>query len=438
MVSLPAEIPARDPVFAYIAPSRAAPTSGANVAVLVALALATAMYARVLTAMGVPGLFNFAHFVVIEVLAFVLIVTSQERDCRRIGVFLLPFLGVAALSAIWNGAALFNVVLYFMLMAEPFLLIAAIISRAWSARSIRIFRYFLFGVALSHVVLALIQGIVLGLSEDDVKGLFIGQGAGHHVGGALALTAGIYFLVDRRKRSYAVPVLFFLLCVVAAFVSDSKQMFGAYAAALLLLIPFLDASPRRWFFFAIFAVLTVALAWYLADQFLPAFQIWNRPGEATLGIQAKFAVFPIVLSFYESGLNWLIGLGPGHTIGRVALLLPDHAGLFNTLGATTSPATEAVIKEWETSFFARRSSLWALPTTWVGLWGDVGFAGLGAYAAAWWMIWRKVGRDNLSRYLLLAMFILGGVFVWMEEPGYALFVASLIGLRYQTRRLAGS
>lgn len=77
-----------------------------------------------------------------------------------------------------------------------------------------------------------------------------------------------------------------------------------------------------------------------------AFQIWMQPeiwgpkGEATL---LKSAIFDIVPAFYESPLDSLLGLGPGHTVkGIGGWMLREYGLILGPLGATSHPATNAI------------------------------------------------------------------------------------------------
>ena len=68
---------------------------------------------------------------------------------------------------------------------------------------------------------------------------------------------------------------------------------------------------------------------------------------------------------------------------------------------------------------------------WAGIWGDLGFLGLGAYLYVASIVWRKICWNNMSRFLLLNVFSFGLIFTQMEEPGFMLFIAALIGLQWQ-------
>jgi hypothetical protein len=63
----------------------------------------------------------------------------------------------------------------------------------------------------------------------------------------------------------------------------------------------------------------------------------------------------------------------------------------------------------------------------------LGLLGVGAYLYLWWVTWQKICVDHFSKFLVLNMLMFGGIFSWLEEPGYMLFVVSIIGLQWQTR-----
>ena len=109
---------------------------------LVLFALAVVLFSRILEAAGAPSVINFVHFALVPVtLGLASFVIGPEL--RGILTGLCALLAVILLSALVNGAGAINVVLEFLLLAEPFMLLGAIVSVPWSSSSIRRFRYWL-------------------------------------------------------------------------------------------------------------------------------------------------------------------------------------------------------------------------------------------------------------------------------------------------------
>ncbi|MGB5710690.1 MAG: hypothetical protein WBM44_07240, partial [Waterburya sp.] len=72
---------------------------------------------------------------------------------------------------------------------------------------------------------------------------------------------------------------------------------------------------------------------------------------------------------------------------------------------------------------------------WAGIWGDLGFLGLGAYLYLASIVWRNLCSDNMSQFLLLTVLSFGLIFTQMEEPGYMLLTAALIALQWQESQI---
>ncbi len=89
----------------------------------------------------------------------------------------------------------------------------------------------------------------------------------------------------------------------------------------------------------------------------------------------------------------------------------------------------------ETSWLAKDSSLFSPLFTWAGIWGDIGLVGLISYLYLGFITWSFLGKDDFSRFLILNVVVIGFILTQMEEPGYMLTVASLIGMRWQERQV---
>lgn len=188
--------------------------------------------------------------------------------------------------------------------------------------------------------------------------------------------------------------------------------------------------------YTIIAALTIyAIYWCIYNldiDYLRSYRTWIRPeiygpnGDATV---QKLYPIRTIPEYYTSLLNWFFGLGPGHTVGRIGgWMIRDYASLLNPLGATRHPVVSSVWSYWNGSYL--NSSFFSPFWGWAGVWGDVGFIGLGIYAGLWWLLWTRVCVDDLSRFLLLNVLVNGFIFTTMEEPGFMLAVAMLLGLRW--------
>ncbi|MEO0836702.1 MAG: hypothetical protein AAFY16_12135, partial [Cyanobacteria bacterium J06642_3] len=170
-----------------------------------------------------------------------------------------------------------------------------------------------------------------------------------------------------------------------------------------------------------------------------AFNTWIRPeiygaeGDATL---LKTAAFRIIPTHYDSILNWFFGLGPGHSVGRLGgWMLRQYADLLAPLGSTVHPASREVWRAVANSWLGSQSSMFSPLFGWAGIWGDLGFLGLAAYLNLGLVVWQRVCVNDVSKFFLLTVVVFGLIFSQLEEPGYMLSIACIIGIQYQEYRI---
>lgn len=412
-----------------------------SMAIVVAAVLASVLYARILTTNGVPGIFNFFHFFATFLLVIAVSFRYGNEATLRLNYLLCFFFATIIISALLNGAGFVNAMLDFLLMAEPFFILILVICTPWSSRNIKTFRWILYGFVCTHLALAYYQYIVLGLSGDPLKGLFLQQGAGHHVGGALALTAAAYFFIDSPLRHMWIKIAFSLAGLGIGVFTDSKQMVAIFILTIGLMSPYVVKSVKKLAIFAMALVVGAMMYFLLATFLLDGLRLWETGRESPtdignweLGFSQKLSVFPIAIDHYDNQLDWLFGLGPGHSVSRVSQMIPQYEHLLGPLGATTSEAAAAIHRQKESVWLSAAgpgSSVWSNHFTWAGVWGDLGLVGLTIYALLWIAVWRYICLDVLGKYLVLVTMFLGITFSWPEEPGFILFLAAVLGLRYQ-------
>jgi len=425
---------------------------------LILLAFSTAFFSRIFCSVThAPSALNFLHFLTVPLAFGVALATSRTKNQQQIAISksllfgLLLLLAVMTASALLNSAGVINVVVDFMLLAEPFMLLLAIVCIPMSATCLRKIQVWLACSVLINLLLAYIQKPLIASGRlytvfgdtDGVQGVFFESGAGNYVSASVSVNFALYYFTTAKT----VPLWMRGLALLAALwqlqISDSKQIVFTYIVAwvLLVLINFKDIGKALKLLIAIVLV-CLAFLWCVENlEAFKAFTAWARPelyapgGDANIG---KFAGIRFILSYYKTPLNWLLGLGPGHTIGRLGgWFLKDYWSLLGPLGATTHPVSsetmDFMFSFWLTGLTG--SSMFNPFFGWAGIWGDLGFLGLGAYLYLSFLVWRYLCFDDLLKFTLLTIFVIGLIFTQMEEPGYMLSMAMLVGLRWQEQQI---
>lgn len=427
---------------------------------LILLAFATAYFSRLLDTIGAPSTINFLHFATVPIVFGVALAKTKTRDRYQIRVTwailtgLLLLLGVMLVSALVNRAGVVNVIADLMMLGEPFLLLLAVICIPLSPDSLKRLRTWLTYFFLLNLILAFIQAFIIlpfffrylntaGLSDrvDLVQGVFfISQG-----GGVVAASISLLFSIDYFQKAKHVSLWLRIAIILGAFaqiiLSDSKQILVAALATWLLLSLSQVKRIALSIAYILGAIVAIA-ALYWCIQNLDAFSAF-RPylqiaifDPASREYQIKTAALRLIPTYYESFLNYLFGLGPGHTVGRLGgWMLDKYGDLLKPLGATTHPVSQLV---WdELASLSVNNNIGATSTAlsplfgWAGIWGDLGWVGVGAYLYLGYLLWSQLCYDDFSRFLVLNVAIVGFLATQIEEPGYMLFIAILLGLRWQ-------
>jgi hypothetical protein len=360
------------------------------------------------------------------------------------GLFIL--LVIILTSALINHAGIVNIILNFLLLGEPFILLIAIISLSFTPESFERFRKWLIRFWLFHIALAMVQRYVLrvdlmntGLAPpDNTQGVFFVSGGGHVVGASVSLTFALYYFLYSKSAPKWLRIIVLATSMWQLLVADAKQvLLTFFAAGLLFLLTKVKDYRKLVLYILIFAVIGSIFTWCLQNlAAFSSFRVWMRPelyGPNGDAILLKTIAFRVVPRYYESPLNWLIGIGPGHSVDRLGgWLLHKYEDLFGSL-ATIHQASFDVWNEASLFYINSRTSMFSPLFGWAGIWGNLGLLGLVSYFYIAFITWRNICIDDFSKFVLLSVFVTGCIFSQMEEPGYTLTVASIIGLNWHQK-----
>jgi hypothetical protein len=423
---------------------------------LIIVSFSSVFYSRILATTIRFSLLNLVHFVFVPLLCIVALFTTKSRDQKQISVSfalltgLLILFGVSIASAIINGAGFINAVVSFMMLGEPFMFLLGFTCVPLTQRSFSKIKNFLYGSVLINFLLAAVQKPLIDGGRldagnlngtDGCGGVFFVSGAGNYVSATVSLMFALYFL--SRDKEMPVWVRWFVLFAALWHIlfSDSKQLILTFGFAWILLILLNSKNLLKALKLVIGLALVGIIGLWLVQN-VPEFQAytaWARPelyGPKGLAWYAKFYSVNMILEHYQSPLNWLVGLGPGHTVSRLgAWFLRDYAAILSPLGSTRTDigqlSSDFIAGFWLTS----GSSLFSPIFGWAGIWGDLGILGIGAYLYLGFLVWRYFASDDITKVMLLSVLIIGFIFTQMEEPGYVISLAMIVGLGWHKERL---
>ena len=411
------------------------------IAWIIATVLAATLSRLLVTLAIVPTFLNFFHFPLALGAVFVAAMKGKKETplTRSIlfgsaALFLFSYL-----SWIINGGEILRPVMNWLVFCEPFLLIYAVVRMPSSSSRNRSLYWLLFGVAFLQVPLVIWQVLNIGWG-DYAAGSFVGMGAGAHVAGAVALVGSVMCLARSFSTAIMKKRLIWLTAGVVLFVipvlADAKQVIIAFLPALfLLLFTTLTIHWKR-------AVLVLPV---LSGAVLGSFSYY-RPLRMvldwTLISQGAFgkieALYLIARKFQARPAGWFLGLGPGNSISRIAFLAIEESVVkpgspTNLVELRPAPATRELLQLTASNWLFSASSVWSGISSWLGLFGDLGFPGIGIYIWICTWLWKNMPRGHsweaaAARAVMVMAGVLGFLFSWLEEPGFMLTVALVVAL----------
>jgi hypothetical protein len=426
---------------------------------LILFAFATAFFPRIIQSVGVPAVINFVHFATVPLAFGIVLTTTKTKDKGQIatswaivtGLFIL--LTAMTASTLLNRAGLVNLALGYLFFAEPFMILLAVISIPLSPVNFKKFRFWILSFAWSNLLIAIAQSLFIKIGllrvtqmtpEDNVQGVFYLSGAGNYVSATVSLGFALYYFASAKKSPIWLKIFILLAALYQLFASDSKQVLFTFFAAWVLLVLTKVKELNKLLIYVIGIIITLWIFLWAVKNLdivgFDAFKYWiNRTdiygsnGEAE---RIKLAGVRYIISSYNSSLNWLFGLGPGHTIGRLGgWVIREYESMLIPLGVTTHPASEQAVQVLRGSWLALSSSFFSPLFSWGGIWGDFGLVGLGSYVYLGLIVWTRLCVNDFSKLLMFTVVIVGFILTQMEEPGYMLSVAILIGLQWQEKRI---
>jgi hypothetical protein len=361
--------------------------------------------------------------------------------------WLMRWLGILclamALAWAFNPSEVLRPVLYLALLAEPFVILGALLADPPSARMRRALERTVLVLLMVQLPVVAMQLATYGPS-DQIQGTLYGAGAGAHVISAVAVVGAVWMLTARVARDTLGGARFVVIAglLLIPFVADAKQVILAMPVMVLatswhgnrggfVLRGALVAA-------AVVALLTLVPASKTAERFIEE----NQQGQggkqaAAVLLWGKVDGDPAAVVF---------GQGPAETVSRAAFMTtPLFLGTDSPLAdlglkpatlATEAQNTAVAVSGGGTSFDSGTSSA-------LGVLGDLGVFGLLAYLGLLFGLVMRLRRETSAEGIAaasgLALFIvLGLVFDWWEQPPLGVTIGVLAGLSLSDSRSGGN
>ena len=403
---------------------------------IIFLIIASFLFTRVLVFVGLPSSINHIHYLLIFMsylwsLAFI-------KDSQNISLNKLVFLFVLFIlvSTLYNKISKFNLIVYTLIILEPFFYYTFLIRVKLSLTDQKYIKKIIILFSSMNTLICYIQYFIFNLRHDDVQGLFVNLGAGHHVAGFIATLTATYVFFLTKLNNY-IKFTIILILVSVNILSDAKQVVLSFVIALSIfyLIKFFKTKNITYILKILFNTGLIIILIYILYSinkvyFSPYFS--KNIDEIKEGLNLKFSIFELFRYYHYSYLNNFFGLGPGQTTSRLAIMIPDYQN-FLFFNFSINELTNKIWIFQQSNYITATStgsSLFAPFFFWGGIYGDIGSVGVLIYLILWQQILKLNEYDEYSIFLVILVLLKGIVFNWPEEPAFILFIVSLLAIRF--------
>lgn len=393
---------------------------------------------RLIVSVGVPSIFNFVHLGILIIIIFMQIKKGKILKSRY-NVCLIEVVCIALLSSAINHIAPLNIILFLLILLEAFILVSSY--EKWSERFYVKIENMLILFSLTNLILSYYQYFVLGLIDDDVRGIFLRMGSGGHLNGAFSIVMAVYFMFITLTYNHSINKIPLIVISVMNFaivlMCDNKQSILGYCLGLVFLSVSNIKNIKKFIKSILIILLSFSILFFLISSLLPKAVSWlNNMDYVFEGIRIKLSFIETLRSNRTSILQLFLGFGPGMTLSRVARILPEYHSL-NFLGVSSSNVTQQFKDFHAESWLMQSSSLWMYYFSFASFFGDIGLVGLVGMIKLYKESVKRLCNNQLSRYLMFVVVSHGLLFDWLEEPAFMVVyfvVIVLIGHKWESTK----
>lgn len=387
-------------------------------------------FSRFFVNLGAPSILNHTHYIV-TLLFFLLYFPNITKNFDNFAILVTLLFFSLLISSLVNSTSIYNVVVYFLIIFQPFLIILLILELKIDKQNINKIKNLLLLIALINTCLVYYQFFIENLRKDDVTGLFFGLGTGPHSSALFnSLIALKVIFEDRYNLNFKKYVLSLILLSVI-FLSSANQIILIFTTGLILYYFFrFFSKPNKKNFFKIFLFIFVIIIFF---QFIKTIEDYENItsiryiSDIKEALIIKYSVFLYLIENFNNFNNYFFGFGPGHGISRLAYEMEK----FSEINFSNTDISSKIYFIQESNWLNNHitgSSIFTLNFFLSGLFSELGLCGVVIYLSIWMKFFNKLKNNDICLIYILITLIFMAVYRWQEEPIFIVFISTYIGM----------
>jgi len=394
------------------------------------------IFTRLIGSLGLPRIFNHFHYIllILNIFYYIYILKKSDQSLSIIFFWLNICLIVSSLI---NNVSKYNFIIDFLILFQPLIIILILLGINFKEEEKKFIFKILILITILNSFFVYVQYFYLGLRNDDVHGIFIDLGTAPHTAAGFNFISSllVFFYSDMNNFKKTLLLAFFLSVII---LTSTLTMF----LSILITIGFMIIYKNKNFFkiviyFSILFFGLIIILYLIKDTEI--YKIRFSPEKFLIpyldALVYKYKIFFFLNENFLDIKNLLFGLGPGHSISRLSLMIPRYDYL---LDFTSTRMSEIVFNIQQLNYYSNLytgSSFFSLFFFSAGIYGDLGIIGFLLYYLFWFRLYLINKNNVLNKLIIVNILVLSFIFQWLEEPAFICYLALILGVNFKKEKI---
>ena len=339
---------------------------------------------------------------------------------------------ILLISSFLNETSLLNLIVFFAIIFQPFLIILTILKSKINKFDIEKIKNLLILIAILNTMIAYYQFFVENLRKDYVTGLFFSLGTGAHAAAIYNSLISLSLIFEKKNFFNLKKLILSFIFLSVIFLSSANQIILIFTISILIYFIYnLIIHPNKKNFIKLFLLIVLSMLIFQlfkqTDDYKNISNSIRYADDIWAALIIKYSVFSNISVFFNDYANYLFGLGPGHGISRLAYEMEKFPSINFSKTEVSSIIYFIQERSWLNNHITG-SSIFTLNFFASGIYGELGLVGLTTYLLIWFYFFKKLRENKVCFFYIIIAIIFMFVYRWQEEPMFVVYISTYIGI----------
>ncbi len=388
-------------------------------------------FSRFFVNLGAPTIFNHVHYL-ITIFFFLVYLPRTSSQTEPLIIYCIILFVILLISSFLNETSLLNLIVFFAIIFQPFLIILTILKSKINKFDIEKIKNLLILIAILNTMIAYYQFFVENLRKDYVTGLFFSLGTGAHAAAIYNSLISLSLIFEKKNFFNLKKLILSFIFLSVIFLSSANQIILIFTISILIYFIYnLIIHPNKKNFIKLFLLIVLSMLIFQlfkqTDDYKNISNSIKYADDIWAALIIKYSVFSNISVFFNDYANYLFGLGPGHGISRLAYEMEKFPSINFSKTEVSSIIYFIQERNWLNNHITG-SSIFTLNFFASGIYSELGLVGLTTYLLIWFYFFKKLRENKVCFFYIIIAIIFMFVYRWQEEPMFVVYISTYIGI----------